>query len=41
MWMNAPVSAAEATKLASMFAENFAAFESGVTSAVKAAGPSV
>ena len=40
-WANPADYDVQATKLASMFAENFAAFESGVTSAVKAAGPSV
>jgi phosphoenolpyruvate carboxykinase (ATP) len=32
---------AQATKLAKMFADNFKTFESGVTPAVKAAGPRV
>jgi phosphoenolpyruvate carboxykinase (ATP) len=40
-WSNAADYDAQATKLAKMFAENFKAFESGVTPAVKAAGPRV
>jgi phosphoenolpyruvate carboxykinase (ATP) len=40
-WSNPADYDAQATKLANMFAENFKTFESGVTPAVKAAGPRV
>jgi phosphoenolpyruvate carboxykinase (ATP) len=38
-WANGAEYDAQATKLAKMFVDNFKAFESGVTSAVIAAGP--
>jgi phosphoenolpyruvate carboxykinase (ATP) len=40
-WPNPAAYDVQATKLANMFAENFASFEAGVTAAVKAAGPRV
>jgi phosphoenolpyruvate carboxykinase (ATP) len=40
-WPNPADYDAQARKLANMFVENFAVFEKGVTSAVKAAGPTV
>jgi phosphoenolpyruvate carboxykinase (ATP) len=40
-WTSATDYGAQAAKLANMFAENFKAFESGVTPAVRAAGPRI
>ena len=40
-WANGADYDAQASKLARMFAENFKEFESGVTAAVRAAGPTV
>ena len=38
-WPDAAAYDAQAARLARMFVENFASFESSVTAAVKAAGP--